>query len=61
MFQMFPQFSSSCGSHATIGWVSLEAFIHFVQIMFMWRIMLLPVTSLYKRQFLKVQENNGGN
>ena len=48
LFQGLPQHTSNVGSVGTIGWESIKVHIDMLRIMFMWRILLLPVHNLYK-------------
>lgn len=47
-FQGLPIQCSNAGSTMSIGWLTIESIIDMSRLMFMWRILLLPMTCIYK-------------
>ena len=48
IFQGLPIQSASVGSVWNIGWLSIESIIDIMRLMFLWRILRLPMTCMYK-------------
>ena len=46
--QGLPDPATNCGSLATIGWQSLNSIIDKMQLLFLWRILMLPMSNIYK-------------
>lgn len=53
LFQGLPQNASNVGSVGSIGWKSVQTHIDILRLLFMWRILLLPMGNLYKNIMLK--------
>ena len=49
IFQGLPQSTSNVGCIGTIGWTSISAHINILKILFLWRILLIPLNCMYKR------------
>ena len=48
MIQGLPSQSSNTASLVTMGWHSVQVFVDIARLMFVWRILLLPMSSLYE-------------
>ncbi len=48
IFQCLPDCASNCGSLRTIGWPSLNAYIDMARLLFLWKILILPISNVYK-------------
>jgi len=48
LFQGLPKNACNAGSLITIGWYPIECHIDILRLCFLWRIMVLPISSLYK-------------
>ena len=48
LFQGLPSQACNIGSLTTMGWSTIEVHIDICRLLFMWRILLLPMTCLYK-------------
>ena len=46
--QGFPDHAANPASLATIGWSSMESMINMMRLMFLWRLLLLPMSCIYK-------------
>lgn len=49
MFQGLPENTSNIGSVGLLGWNSIGAKIDIARLLFVWRILLLPMSSIYKK------------
>ena len=47
-FQGLPNQTANIGSMQTLGWQSIQAVIDLTRLMFLWRILLLPMSNIYK-------------
>jgi len=47
--QGLPKQAVSSGCIASLGWVSVETYIQLMQLLFIWRILLLPASNIYKQ------------
>ena len=47
--QGLPEQCSNSGSLGTIGWHSIECHIDYIRLLFLWQLLLLPITCVYKR------------
>ena len=54
MFQGLPDNTSNVGSLGTIGWSSIEAKLDIMRMLFLWRILLLPMSYLYKMLIIRL-------
>ncbi|MCP3956018.1 MAG: hypothetical protein GY697_27965, partial [Desulfobacterales bacterium] len=52
--QGLPEPASNCGSLTTIGWQSLNSIIDKMQMLFLWRILMLPMSNIYKVLMLNI-------
>ena len=52
--QGLPKQCANAGSLGTIGWKSLETHIDFTRLLFLWRILLLPMHCIYKEIMVKL-------
>ena len=63
MFQGLPHNTCNIGSLIGIGWSTISAHIDICRLLFMWRILFLPMTCIYKvimtRRILKQLEGGG--
>ena len=48
MFQGLPKNACNTGSLLTMGWPTMEATLDINKLMFIWRILMLPMSSIYK-------------
>jgi hypothetical protein len=48
ILQGLPPQTAGVGCLATLGWGSMEAYVDVLKLMFMWRILLLPMNCIYK-------------
>ena len=48
-FQGLAKSCANIGSVWTVGWLSIEAMIDIARLLFMWRLLLLPMSCLYKK------------
>ena len=59
--QGLPEHAVNIGSVATIGWQPIESYIDILRLLFMWRILLLPMQNIYKtflvRRILHLVDN----
>ena len=46
--QLLPKQTANVGSIQTINWQSIECYIDTKRLLFLWRILLLPMSSIYK-------------
>ena len=53
MFQGLRDQAANPASVATLGWWSLQAHIDWIRLLFLWRILLLPMTCVYKSVLIK--------
>ena len=51
--QGLPDQASNCGSLHTIGWHSVNCRIDIMKLLFMWRVLLLPMENIYKIVMLR--------
>ena len=51
--QGLPDQASNCGSLSTMGWLSVECLIDIQRLMFLWRILTLPMSNIYKILMLR--------
>ena len=51
--QGLPKQCSNVGSLGTMGWKKLETYIDFMRLMFLWRLLLLPMECIYKEVVIK--------
>ena len=62
IFQGLPKHTCNVGSLMTIGWYPIECHIDILRLCFLWRIMVLPISSIYKllliRQLAWFIQNN---
>ena len=54
LFQGLPGNACNVGSIGTIGWSSIRAKIDIMRMLFLWRILWLPMTNLYKTLLVKM-------
>ena len=52
LFQQLPPNTCNIGSVATIGWNSVKAQIDIRRLLFLWQILLLPMSTIYKKVML---------
>ncbi len=52
--QHLPDCASNCGSLITIGWPSLMSYVVIAQMLFLWKILLLPMSNLYKTVIVNI-------
>ena len=59
--QGLPEQAVNIGSLATIGWQPIDLFIDLISLLFLWRLLLLPMSNIYKnvliRRFMHHIEN----
>ena len=48
LFQRLPNNTSNIGSIVTMGWPKISAYIDFQRLLFIWRVLTLPMDSIYK-------------
>ena len=48
IFQQLQSQASSIGCSATIGWKSIRSYIDIMCLLFIWKILLLPMSCIYK-------------
>ena len=48
-FQGLPDHAINCGSLATIGWLSISCIIDRMKLLFLWRLLMLPMDNIYKQ------------
>ena len=51
--QGLPDQAANPGSLATVGWQSMSAFVDRLRLLFLWRILLLPMSCIYKAVFIR--------
>ena len=51
--QCLPDQASNCGSLHTIGWYSIQCKLDILKLLFMWRVLLLPMKNIYKIVLLR--------
>ena len=51
--QGLPSQCANPGSTSTIGWKPLETYIDIMRLMFLWRLLLLPISCFYKTVILQ--------
>ena len=51
--QGLPKQCANAGSISTVGWKKLEIHIDFIRLLFLWRILMLPMQCIYKEIFIK--------
>ena len=47
--QGLPDQAVNIGCLATAGWQPIDMFIDLIRLLFMWRILLLPMSNIYKK------------
>ena len=47
--QGLPRQTVNCGCLAPLGWLSMESFLDYMQMIMFWRILTLPVSCIYKQ------------
>ena len=51
--QGLPDQAVNIGCLATAGWQPIDMFIDLIRLLFMWRILLLPMSNIYKKVFIR--------
>ena len=63
--QNLPDAAANPACLATLGWSPISSLIDMMRLMFLWRMLLLPVSNIYKKLFIKklicVVSNNSAN
>ena len=53
LFQGLTSNTANIGSIGTMGWTSMRAIVDTYRLMFLWRVLWLPMTCIYKRMMLQ--------
>ena len=53
MFQELPENACNLGAIHTMGWLSIQSRIDYNKLIFLWRLICLPMCNIYKRLLLK--------
>lgn len=53
VIQCLPDHTLNVGCISTVGWMPIQSYIDIIRLVFMWKILLLPMSNIYKTVFLK--------
>ena len=58
LFQGLSSNTANVGALKTIGWNSIKSYIEIMKMMFLWRLLLLPMSSWYKQIVIRLVEGH---